>query len=45
MDNTRGIPVVALSAAATQNDIDNGIRNGFLHYLTKPMQILEMPER
>jgi CheY-like chemotaxis protein len=38
-ESTRNIPVLALSAAATQRDIKKGMEAGFLRYLTKPIQI------
>jgi CheY-like chemotaxis protein len=44
---TVGIPVFALTAAATESDIDRGLAAGFHHYLTKPFDIsglLEMIE-
>ncbi len=39
---TRDIPVLALSAAATKSDIRKGVRAGFQRYLTKPIQITEI---
>lgn len=41
---TSHIPVIALSASATQEDIEKGMNAGFRYYLTKPMQILEVVE-
>ena len=41
---TRQTPVVALSAAATQRDIDRGTQAGFKRYMTKPFDINEMIE-
>jgi PAS domain S-box-containing protein len=38
-ENTRNIPVLALSAAATGKDIERGMKAGFLSYLTKPIQV------
>lgn len=38
---TAGIPIVALSANAVPNDVDEGIKAGFLRYLTKPIKIDE----
>lgn len=38
---TLHIPVVALSAAATEADIETGMAAGFMRYLTKPIQIQE----
>lgn len=42
LDETRDIPVLALSAAATKNDVEKGLRAGFQRYLTKPVQVLEL---
>ncbi len=39
---TRNTPVIAMSAAATKRDIDLGREAGFLNYLTKPVQIIEV---
>lgn len=39
---TAQIPVLALSAAATQNDIDEGLKAGFDRYLTKPVIVPEV---
>ena len=39
---TEPIPVLALSAAATRTDIENGIKAGFRAYLTKPVRITEV---
>lgn len=36
---TKDIPVLALSAAATKNDIEKGLNAGFLEYLTKPIDV------
>ncbi len=36
------IPVLALSAAATESDIRKGMEAGFLHYLTKPINVPEV---
>jgi len=41
-DETKNIPVLALSAAATQRDIDKGLEAGFLRYLTKPIMVPEI---
>jgi len=38
---TTHIPVLALSANAIQNDIDQGLTAGFFRYLTKPIKIHE----
>lgn len=37
--NTRDIKVIAISAAASDKDIQSGLSAGFLHYLTKPFDI------
>jgi CheY-like chemotaxis protein len=37
--NTKNIPVLALSAAATKKDIERGMEAGFLRYLTKPIKV------
>ena len=42
IDKTRDIPVIALSAAAMSHDIERGKKAGFLHYLTKPIDIDEV---
>jgi CheY-like chemotaxis protein/two-component sensor histidine kinase len=39
MDETADIPVLALSAYASQSNISKGLEAGFLHYLTKPIQV------
>lgn len=41
---TKNIPVLALSAAATKSDIEKGTEAGFLHYLTKPMNVAEVTD-
>ncbi len=41
-ERTQHIPVLAMSAAATKRDIDKGLAAGFLHYLTKPIDISEV---
>ena len=41
-EKTRDIPVIALSAAAMSQDIERGKKAGFLHYLTKPINIDEV---
>lgn len=38
---TANIPIMALSANAVPNDVDEGIKAGFLRYLTKPIKIDE----
>jgi len=39
---TRDIPVLALSANATRNDIEKGRKAGFRRYLTKPIKVTEI---
>jgi PAS domain S-box-containing protein len=39
---TRGIPVIALSAAATDRDKKRAMEAGFLRYLTKPVRVDEL---
>ena len=41
---TAHIPVVALSANAMPRDIALGLKAGFFHYLTKPIQVKEFME-
>ena len=43
-DETKNIPTMALSAAATKNDIDKGLAAGFDRYLTKPVLVSEVTE-
>jgi CheY-like chemotaxis protein len=38
---TSDIPVIALTASAAPRDIQRGKAEGFLHYLTKPINIPE----
>lgn len=38
---TRLIPVIALSAAASQHDQQRGLSAGFDRYMTKPMDVAE----
>jgi len=40
--NTQDIPVIAVSAEATQNSIKKGLAAGFNHYLSKPILIPEI---
>jgi CheY-like chemotaxis protein len=42
MAETKAIPVIALSAAATPLDKQSGIQAGFRRYLTKPVNIDEL---
>ena len=39
---TRDIPVIALTAAASDRDREAGVRAGFYRYLTKPVQVDEL---
>ena len=41
---TRGIPVIALTAAASDRDRERGERAGFFRYLTKPVKVDELEE-
>lgn len=41
---SRDIPVIAISAAATKQDIRKGIMAGFRAYLTKPLQVTDVIE-
>jgi len=41
-NETAYIPILALSAAATKTDIENGIEAGFDQYLTKPLVVSEI---
>ena len=38
---TARIPVIALSANAMPRDIENGLKAGFFHYMTKPIMVNE----
>jgi len=40
-EETRPIPIVALSANAMPRDIERGLKSGFAYYLTKPLDIAE----
>jgi PAS domain S-box-containing protein len=40
--STRNIPVLALSASAMPQDIENGLAAGFLRYLTKPIKVKDL---
>ncbi len=40
--DTAAIPVIAVSAAAMPDDIENGLKAGFLTYLTKPFDVPEL---
>jgi CheY-like chemotaxis protein len=39
---TQGIPVIALTAAASERDRQRGLQAGFFRYLTKPVKIDEL---
>jgi CheY-like chemotaxis protein len=41
---TRDIPVIALTAAASRHDRERGQRAGFYRYLTKPVKVAELEE-
>ncbi|PCK09251.1 MAG: hypothetical protein COA42_05180 [Alteromonadaceae bacterium] len=41
-DTTQSIPIIALTAAATREDVEDGNLAGFAHYLTKPVQLGEL---
>src|SRR6185369_10325120 len=38
---TKSIPVIALTAAASERDKQRGIQEGFYRYLTKPVKVDE----
>lgn len=40
--DTRNIPIIALSANAIEGDVENAIKAGFDHYLTKPIEINQL---
>ncbi len=42
IDETKNIPAIALTAATTEENIAQGLKAGFMQYLTKPMQVNEM---
>lgn len=42
LPETKGIPVIALTAAASERDKQYGKQAGFHHYLTKPIQVEEL---
>jgi len=43
-EETKDIPVIALSAAAMKNDIERGMAAGFKGYLSKPFKVQEIIE-
>ena len=42
--STAHIPIIALSANAMPQDIDQGLENGFFNYVTKPIRVTEFME-
>jgi hypothetical protein len=42
--STAQIPVIALSANAMQQDVDRGLKAGFLRYIPKPIRVREFTE-
>jgi PAS domain S-box-containing protein len=42
MDRTKNIPVIALTAAASERDRQRGLALGFFRYLTKPVKVDEV---
>jgi PAS domain S-box-containing protein len=41
-DETKNIPVIALTAAASERDKQRGVQAGFCRYLTKPVKVGEL---
>jgi DNA-binding response OmpR family regulator len=41
-DDTKDIPVIALTAAASERDKQRGVQAGFYRYLTKPVKVDEL---
>ncbi len=41
---TKDIPVIALTAAASERDKQRGMQEGFCRYLTKPVKVDEFAE-
>lgn len=41
LEETKYIPVIALSARASQKDIDHALQAGFISYITKPINVVE----
>lgn len=42
IEETKNIPAIALTAATTEENIAQGLKAGFMQYLTKPVQVNEM---
>ncbi len=42
MDETKNIPVIAVTAAAMKHEVEEGKQAGFYTYLTKPIKIIEL---
>ena len=43
-ENSRDIPIIAISGTAMKSDIEKGIHAGFKAYLTKPLNVLDVVE-
>lgn len=44
LDETKNIPVIAVTAAAMTHEVEEGKDAGFYTYLTKPIKIMELIE-
>ena len=42
LPETRTIPVIALTAAASERDKQRGVQAGFYRYITKPVRVDEL---
>ncbi|MCK5167369.1 MAG: response regulator, partial [Rhodospirillaceae bacterium] len=42
LDETKNIPVIAVTAAAMKHEVEEGRQAGFYTYLTKPIKIIEL---
>ncbi len=42
LDETKNIPVIAVTAAAMKHEIEEGNKAGFYTYITKPIKIIEL---
>lgn len=42
LDETKNIPVIAVTAAAMKHEVEEGKKAGFYTYLTKPIKIVEL---